>query len=122
MTPTLSDATLDRVIAEKVMGWYELTAIGVWFDRDPRFAGGMAKHMANPDWSPTTRIQDAWAMEEKIKEMCKQDEYAANLMEMLNAAPPYGRPWAMAHAAPLDRVKAAIKTLGIEIQGAKNAE
>lgn len=66
---------LDNLIAEKIMGWkplyysqYDKKVVVVWVDSDGKewYFG----NIDDPDreWSPSTKIEDAWLVLEKMEE------------------------------------------------------
>jgi len=53
---------LDKLVAEKVMGWYLSTNEWMWVQ------GGECVRSL-PTWSPSTNIEDAWLVVEKLQEL-----------------------------------------------------
>lgn len=58
---------LDAQVAEKVMGWFKSREDGgvkhMWRGRD------LGLLEADGEWSPSTRIEDAWMVVEKMREI-----------------------------------------------------
>ena len=64
---------LDRLVAEKVMGWHRTPHTIVWWNADGTQVGKLADVLVVPTdniepWSPSTTIADAWDVVEKLYE------------------------------------------------------
>lgn len=96
---------LDRLVAEKVMGWTTDKTNGPWYTAALTFA-------AVRGWSPSTDIAAAWEVEERIAELRIATEYGLALKELCKVSErDVPMVFDLAHASPLLRCWAALNAV-----------
>lgn len=104
------DNLIDAIIAINIMGWSRGTDGDGWVMQ----FGNARGFRFDEDWCPTGRIEDAYAMEEKLKETPEVwEKYGAFFMELMEKNVMLTSD--VMHASPKKRCIAALKALNITI-------
>jgi len=110
---------IDRLVAEKVMGWEYVQDTDKWWDGDV---------LDIENFNPSTNIQDAWRVVEKMREgrifsLC--DAWDENDEPIFYANFQYNDGYhvvnydAYAETAPLAICLAALEVVGVKVEGEK---
>lgn len=107
----MENREIDRLIAEKVMGWEvgEFPNINVIEAYSPH---GVLQ--ISDDWSPSTDIQDAWYVVEELDYDIKVTKYKSHVYQC-HIFIPNNVQMVIAETAPMAICLAALKSVGIEV-------
>jgi len=103
----MSDAELNALVAERVMGWQEV--YDVWMTRD-----GDAQQMLVRKWNPATDHNDAARMRQRIAELGLCDDFVGWLEALLPVEPKATWPrgtWLVLNSTPRRQCEAALRAL-----------
>jgi hypothetical protein len=114
----LSEAELDRAVAERVMGWQRQEGYSYWMS----FPAGETfnLHVLVAAWHPSTSIEFAMQVEDRIAELGLQNDYVAHLWETVGAtrngvnfwtADNFKAFWLCIHASAEQRCRAALAAI-----------
>jgi len=109
---------IDSIIAEKVMGWEHKTqSYYMVSEFDTRRCEPSHGRVNYVYWSPSTNLKDAFEMEEKIFDKGLAIQYVIALSEVIQKDEKlFVSDWyfqfAVLHAKPSQRARAALKTIG----------
>ena len=114
--PTMTKEEINKALGERVMGWFESpTKLYWWKDSEEGtaetgFCTEKSDGSVYPLWNPAERIDHAWMVEDRIKDLGLEYQYCRALIKVCNLDDiSWQSQWALIHATPEQRCLAALE-------------